>query len=371
MLLRAAGWSLLGLALLAPVAAARDGFVPEVKGAALQVHAASGGLSESLDGLRSTGRGPVWVGWTAPMVAGGHQMCCTLEPYRRATVHGSGLLDLDRTVARSGECRLEDESHWVLNLDDQEARDEGQFVVLVRLESGEVDRVRTSSPRCTLKTGGLDFHWLTGVVAQESVRTLAGLARESVDEERVADPALVAVALHRHAAADEALESIATGRYPASLRKEAVFWLGMARGAFGSQVLRRMAADERDEEVRREVPFGLAESREEEALDILIRMARQDHSSEVRKEALFWMAQKAGERVAGVLTEAIENDPETRVKKAAVFALADLPDQEGVPLLIDLVRTNKNPVIRREAMFWLGESEDPRALAFIEEILTG
>jgi hypothetical protein len=30
---------------------------------------------------------------------------------------------------------------------------------------------------------------------------------------------------------------------------------------------------------------------------------------------------------------------------------------------------NRNPAIRKEAFFWLGDSRDPRALAFIEEVL--
>lgn len=45
-------------------------------------------------------------------------------------------------------------------------------------------------------------------------------------------------------------------------------------------------------------------------------------------------------------------------------------DGEGVPLLINLVKTNKNPAVRKQALFWLGESRDPRALDFLEQILT-
>jgi HEAT repeat protein len=43
---------------------------------------------------------------------------------------------------------------------------------------------------------------------------------------------------------------------------------------------------------------------------------------------------------------------------------------EGVPLLINLAKTNKNPVVRKEAVRWLGMTNDPRALDFLEEILT-
>jgi hypothetical protein len=103
----------------------------------------------------------------------------------------------------------------------------------------------------------------------------------------------------------------------------------------------------------------------------LITMARDGRDRGVRSSALFWLSQRAGERAAGVITSAIDNDPDTQVKRQAVFALSQLPRDQGVPRLIDVARTNKNPEVRRQAMFWLGQSQDPRALAFFEEILRG
>ena len=66
---------------------------------------------------------------------------------------------------------------------------------------------------------------------------------------------------------------------------------------------------------------------------------------------------------------AIRDDPDTEVKKRAVFALSLMPKDEGVPRLIEVARTQKNPEVRRQAFFWLGQSHDPRALAFIEQVL--
>jgi HEAT repeat protein len=57
------------------------------------------------------------------------------------------------------------------------------------------------------------------------------------------------------------------------------------------------------------------------------------------------------------------------VKKRAVFALSQLRGDQGVTELIRVARTNRNPEVRKQAIFWLGQSRDPRALAFIEEIL--
>ena len=53
-----------------------------------------------------------------------------------------------------------------------------------------------------------------------------------------------------------------------------------------------------------------------------------------------------------------------------IFALSQLPSEKGIPILIRLARSNKDPKVRRKALFWLGQSDDPRALALIEEILT-
>jgi hypothetical protein len=52
-----------------------------------------------------------------------------------------------------------------------------------------------------------------------------------------------------------------------------------------------------------------------------------------------------------------------------VFSLSQLPKDEGVPLLIRTARENRNTAVRNQAMFWLGQSQDPRALAFFEEVL--
>jgi hypothetical protein len=102
---------------------------------------------------------------------------------------------------------------------------------------------------------------------------------------------------------------------------------------------------------------------------ILVGLARRDPRQDVRSQTLFWLAQRAGDRAIATIREAIERDPELEVKQQAVFALSELPNREGVPLLIGIARTHRHPEVRRQAFFWLGESEDPRALAFFEEVL--
>jgi hypothetical protein len=92
---------------------------------------------------------------------------------------------------------------------------------------------------------------------------------------------------------------------------------------------------------------------------------------ETRKSAVFWLSQAAGDAATKGLAELAENEVEDReVRDQAVFALSQLRADEGIPVLIRLARSNKDPQVRRKAIFWLGQSDDPRALALFEEILT-
>lgn len=92
----------------------------------------------------------------------------------------------------------------------------------------------------------------------------------------------------------------------------------------------------------------------------------------IRKQAVFWLGSHAGEVAIRGLAEVVDNDADDReVRKHAVFALSQLSKDRGVPELIRVARTSRDPEIRKAAIFWLGQSEDPRALALFEELLTG
>jgi hypothetical protein len=104
----------------------------------------------------------------------------------------------------------------------------------------------------------------------------------------------------------------------------------------------------------------------------LLRIARQDRiSRKVRRSAVFWLGQAAEGAATRGLTDLIDAGGVDRdVKESAVFALSQRPRDEGVPALIRIAKGNADPELRRKAIFWLGQSEDPRALALFEELLT-
>jgi hypothetical protein len=314
--------------------------------------------------------GASWVGYRVPMTAGPRQMCC----YDSISEPGSCC----------GRCRLEGGAGVSMNTGDAVTLNGSrvmleaptEFLVLARIENGGVMRLRTFTPDCDIDAGGLTVLWLNGVKADDSIAWLTTLVTgapaagdDSERHQRVAKPAISAIALHDAATADRTLESFVAPARPEWLRSDTAFWLGSARGENGVRVLTRMIAGDPSDKVREKAVFGLSVSKSPTALPTLIATAKEDKSTHVRGQALFWLAQKAGQQAMATIANAITNDPDTEVKKKAVFALSQMPKDDGVPKLIEVARTNRNPEVRKQAMFWLGQSKDARAVKFFEEIL--
>jgi hypothetical protein len=103
----------------------------------------------------------------------------------------------------------------------------------------------------------------------------------------------------------------------------------------------------------------------------LIRIARNTSiATDVRKSAVFWVGQAAAVAATQGLADVVGDAAVNReVRESAVFALSQRPNDEGVPVLLATARNDKDAKIRKSAIFWLGQSDDPRALAYFEEVL--
>ena len=234
-------------------------------------HAVSGSLEREFTAIGRDNAGPYWVGYSVRGRERGGDGCWDGRNSRRVTpIRLEGTADL---------------------------------FILFRVQDRVVERIQFAQADCSFDMGGLTLHWLTNVAAPASLDWLTTFT--SGETRRVANTAVVAIALHGDAA----------------------------------------------------------------ATDRLIAIAKEGRDRQSRSQALFWLGQRAGERAAGTITDAIERDPDTQVKRQAVFALSQLPRGEGVTRLIDVAKNNRNPEVRKQAMFWLSQSQDPRALAFFEEVL--
>jgi HEAT repeat protein len=236
--------------------------------------------------------------------------------------------------------------------------------IFLRLANHAISKVEVANQGCQIDAGGMPVVWLTGVKQEESIAALRGIA-----ERENSDSALMAIGLHESSAATRVLAELASARQNPRFREKASFWLASERGAEGWPALQQLAHDA-EARFREKMTFHLTLVADPRAGDELIRMAESDSDAQVRSQAMFWLAQKAGEKAAGFLASAAQSDPEVEVKKKAVFALSQLPKDEGIPRLIHVAETNSDREVRKQAIFWLGQSADPRALKYLEQVLS-
>lgn len=327
---------------------------PKVADAQFHVEPMGQNLSATIDRVRH-GNDQVWLGYEIAGLPGRHMSTCS-------DWHN----DSDSDDGCCGEYRLEDEfNNTHRNSNSQVTQN---LYVLFRFEKGEILKVRMVGAGCHLNAGGVNFAWLEGVKPEESIAYLADLVNRNADTHKVMEGALLAISMHAASEATKALMQIATSSESEHTREQAAFWLGVQRGHEGFVALKSLE-EKGDARFREKLTFDFSQNSDPSAEDELIHMAKFDEDGKVRSQALFWIAQKAGKRATAALTDAIQNDPETEVKKKAVFALSQLPKEEGVPQLIHVADTNANPEVRKQAFFWLGQSGDPRALAYLEQVL--
>lgn len=364
--------ALMTLALFA-VSSLAAGQKPKVTNAQVQELSAASGLKATVDSILQKQPAAAWIGYRVPVVAKDRSMCCS-----------DGQSHWSNGQNCCGGCRVESSSDgwssgsWV-NCSSLEPLP--YAFLFLRVEGNQIGRIRVFSSECALDFANLPLYWLEDTRPEQSIDLLAGLAvanganaEYDSQRKRITQQAVMAIALHDVPAADQTLEKLIQRGQPQRTREDVIFWLGVERGQRGLELLRKYVKDDPDDRFRERGTFAFSQSfshsKDPGALQDLIGMAHNDPSPHVRGQAIFWLAQIGGRKEAEQITAAIESDPETEVKKKAVFALSQMHDGEGVPLLINVAKTNKNPAVRKQAIFWLGESHDPRALDFLEKMLT-
>lgn len=341
-----------------------QGQAPQTINTKLEVRMAGSNLGVTIKEIVATAGMPVWTGYEVAGARGENGDCC--GNYKEgANGQSDGVWHLEKEHGSGG--------GRPRNKNDVKLEDTRKLWILFRADKMHIERIRIMSNQCQLDAGGLRLIWLEDVKSEQSVRFLSefvqGREISGGEENRIAEQALMAIALHADSATDKAMEEFSAPSEPEGLRKRASFWMGARRGAAGLAQLGKMARSDPSSDVRAQVSFALFVSKEPGAIEEMIRMAREDGSPHVRGQALFWLAEKAGSRAENAIAGAITNDPDTEVKKKAVFALSQMPKDEGIPKLIEVAEKNKNPEVRKQAMFWLGQSGDPRALEFFEKVL--
>ncbi|MGZ8398402.1 MAG: HEAT repeat domain-containing protein [Gemmatimonadales bacterium] len=87
----------------------------------------------------------------------------------------------------------------------------------------------------------------------------------------------------------------------------------------------------------------------------------------MRKQALFWAGQ-AGVPI-GELTGFYATVADQAMRAQLVFVYSQRSEPAALEKLIEITRRDPNPELPKRALFWLGQSEDPGAVAALQEII--
>jgi HEAT repeat protein len=311
---------------------------------------------------------PVWAGWRVPIADGQRGGCSTYSSdsfYVRGEFLENGPFGGGNSAPAmappAGPVQLEAAS---------------DLVILVRLAAGRVERLRSVSADCPLDAGGRTVYWLQGPTPADSTTYLESLLKPNTgvtpaQEQRLSASAISAIAMHRDPSADVVLDRLAMSETDSDLRRAARSSLGAVRGAHGFTVLRQLIDRERMPDTRRQLVGALGQTRQAGTPDALLQIARRDTDAKVRGEAIYWLPQRGGQRMIADVTAIINADTSDVVKQRAIQGLARLTADEATSQLIQLARTSPSSIVRKEAVTALGRSKDPKALAYMEELIKG
>ena len=292
-----------------------------------------------------------WVAYHVAMVAGAGAPCC----------YSGGIGELKKS-----ECNLDTRRGTVVS-NDSASGPAAELSIYWHTGNGKLDQVRAYAADCPV-TSGEAIRWIDPVDAKDSIAATAAWVGES--HSRRNSEGVVALALHADDSATAELISLADEARHVDLRKEAIFWLGQARGAEGAYFVEAVAKGDGNSEVREHAVFALSQSDEKDAYERVRRISREDRSGEVRGNALFWMAQMKDPRAAADIDAALTTETSEDAREQAIFALSQLDDGVATPALIKVIRGNYPRSAKEKALFWLGQSGTDEAIAFLDEVLS-
>jgi HEAT repeat protein len=210
--------------------------------------------------------------------------------------------------------------------------------------------------------------WLSQVHDPRAVDMLVAIANGD-GEQGLREKALFALSQHSSPAAGAALRAVAENeRQPASLRERAIFAMSQRRGGDQMEYLRALYRKVSEPDLREKILFALSQRRGggNEAF-IMSVVNDPKESTELRKKAIFNAGQMGIEPAQlGALYASLDN---RELREQVIFALSQKNEGAALDKLMDIAKSDPDRELRKKAIFWLGQSRDPRATAFLAELI--
>ncbi len=212
--------------------ACAQNLTPSVTNARFESRAFSGNLATQIRARAAT-----WFGYSIQTMPGDHSNCCWNQGVPcgwRPEALAAGSVHLEASP---------------------------EIDVLFRVENDNVEKMEVYSADCPLEAGGLPFIWIRGVPAKASLAYLRSFVSASAAD-HVLNSAMLAISMHADAQADGILEQLARPAESQRIREQAIFWMGVNRGARGVAGLKEILEKEASEQIRVKAVFALSISKQ-------------------------------------------------------------------------------------------------------------
>lgn len=179
-----------------------------------------------------------------------------------------------------------------------------------------------------------------------------------------------ALSVNSYSGASKTLVDYAKSHPNEKVQSESLFWLAQNHKDKASDVIQHVFENSEKLRVRKKAVFSLAQLKTPESWEQLVATAKSSDDRDIQKEAIFWLSQDEDNNPVSVLLDLIQGENPRPIKDKAVFSLSQLPAEQSTPALLSLIKTSNQKLVKKKALFWLGQSADPRALEYLEQMLT-
>lgn len=279
--MRTAGFALIGVLAASTVFAQQPNFV----NARMVSRAAQPDVTRAIADIAKAQVEPAWIGYAVPALNNdsfgrndGWSERCRLEQQRVNPATNAPV---------QGPIRLEPAPN---------------VMVLIRLQTNAIRRIRTLSADCQVDAGGLQVYWLGDVNAAQSVEFLETLVTNNLRDQ--SDSAFSAMALHRDAAASAAILDLAKNGVP-RVRQRALVFIARRAEWQAAGILTQAIDNDPDVEVKKQAISALSQLPRDEGVPLLIKLARSHTNPVVRKQAMQRLGQLNDPRALSFFEEVL------------------------------------------------------------------
>jgi len=213
--------------------------------------------------------------------------------------------------------------------------------------------------------------WIGQTSSEQAIPFLEEILNSS-DDPKLMEHAIFALSQHGGEQAFAIIKQVALNKEaPEDAREHAIYMLGQSGGEENIDLLMELYTEVESKGLKEHLLHGVAQaSGENEKISQWFTQIIFDEQEdiELRQTALFWAAQQGqiGLQSLAKLYDEIESDA---MREQVVFAISQHGGSDAFDVLLDIVKKEGNPDLRHQLIFWIGQSNDPRAEAYLLEIL--